>query len=107
MATLTIKDPFVTWKFKCNNANEVKKTKAMAKSSLSSYLQGYARAIRTENPLYPKFSFQLVKEEFVRTAGSRNDFVYKVTLKRKSTTGAAFPQPDSTVDPKGPKKPNP
>jgi hypothetical protein len=106
MATLIIKpNPFIKWKFKCKSASEVKQTKENVKNLLSYYLKGFANGLRSENPLYPKISFQIANETFSPVAGSRDSFIYSATVKRKSAVGAIFPNPDSTVNPQKPSKP--
>ena len=106
MATLIIKpNPFIKWKFKCKNPGEAEQTKKNAKNLLSYYLKGFTNALRSENPLYPKISFQITNETFLPVTGTRDGFIYTATVKRKSAVGATFPNPDSTVNPQKPSKP--
>ena len=108
MATVTIQpNPFVNWKFKCNSAAEAKEAKKNAKKFLTYYLKGVANVLTIQNPLNPKFSYQITNNTFSPVAGSRHSFIYSATVKRKTAAGADFPQPDSTVNPPNLRKPNP
>lgn len=108
MATVTLQpDPFVKWKFTCNNAQQKKDAQEKARNFLKGYLKGFANALRQENQLYPDFSFQIANEQFLPAPNSNNEFIYSATLKRKSDPGSPFPQPDSTINPIKPIKPTP
>ena len=107
MATLKLRpDPFVKWKYKCTTAKEERETKKRARKFLSFYLQGYAKGLRLGNLFYPKVSFQITNEKFSRVGGS-NIFNFSATVLRKSSAGAIFPSPDSTINPTRPTPPNP